>query len=137
LRHRKGTSASALDLNSFRIGFISALEKDWRCQVANFPLGTERSIQHNRHCQGSQDWSRASQGEPLWRSRQYGPSVRVSSAAHQRFSITGNSDANTPLSPSDSCSGARIVNVLAHHLRPDEFGVAAICNGGGGASAVL
>ncbi|KPM05835.1 acetyl-CoA acetyltransferase, mitochondrial-like protein [Sarcoptes scabiei] len=35
------------------------------------------------------------------------------------------------------CSGARIVNVLAHHLRPEELGVAAICNGGGGASAVL
>ncbi|OTF74475.1 acetyl-CoA acetyltransferase, mitochondrial-like protein, partial [Euroglyphus maynei] len=35
------------------------------------------------------------------------------------------------------CSGARIVNILAHHLHPEEFGLAAICNGGGGASAVL
>ncbi|KAH9426486.1 acetyl-CoA acetyltransferase A, mitochondrial-like [Dermatophagoides pteronyssinus] len=35
------------------------------------------------------------------------------------------------------CSGARIVNILAHHLNPEEFGLAAICNGGGGASAVL
>ena len=35
------------------------------------------------------------------------------------------------------CSGARIVNILAHHLNPEELGIAAICNGGGGASAVL
>ena len=36
-----------------------------------------------------------------------------------------------------SCSGARIANVLVHHLLPNELGVAAICNGGGGASSVL
>ncbi|KAH9389904.1 Acetyl-CoA acetyltransferase, mitochondrial [Tyrophagus putrescentiae] len=35
------------------------------------------------------------------------------------------------------CSGARISNVLVNHLLPNELGVAAICNGGGGASAVL
>ncbi|CAG2117423.1 unnamed protein product, partial [Medioppia subpectinata] len=35
------------------------------------------------------------------------------------------------------CSGVRIVNHLALHLKPDEFGLAAICNAGGGASAVL
>ncbi|CAG2107501.1 unnamed protein product, partial [Medioppia subpectinata] len=35
------------------------------------------------------------------------------------------------------CSGARIVNVLALHLKPNEYGMAAICNGGGGASAML
>lgn len=34
-------------------------------------------------------------------------------------------------------SGARIVNSLALHLKPGEYGVASICNGGGGASAVL
>ncbi|CAG2107499.1 unnamed protein product [Medioppia subpectinata] len=35
------------------------------------------------------------------------------------------------------CSGARIVNHLALHLKPNEYGLAAICNGGGGASAIL
>ncbi|CAG2118581.1 unnamed protein product [Medioppia subpectinata] len=35
------------------------------------------------------------------------------------------------------CSGARIVNHLALHLKPNEYGLAAICNGGGGASALL
>lgn len=35
------------------------------------------------------------------------------------------------------CSGARIVNKLALHLRTGEYGMAGICNGGGGASAVL
>ncbi|MCL4130459.1 UNVERIFIED_CONTAM: hypothetical protein GTU68_053677 [Idotea baltica] len=34
-------------------------------------------------------------------------------------------------------SGARIVNHLAHTLRPGEKGVASICNGGGGASAIM
>lgn len=34
-------------------------------------------------------------------------------------------------------SGARIVNKLALHLKQGEYGVAAICNGGGGATAVL
>ncbi|KAI1301760.1 Acetyl-CoA acetyltransferase, mitochondrial [Halotydeus destructor] len=34
-------------------------------------------------------------------------------------------------------SGARIVNSLALHLKSGEYGVAAICNGGGGSSAVL
>ncbi|CAG2115725.1 unnamed protein product, partial [Medioppia subpectinata] len=37
----------------------------------------------------------------------------------------------------EACSGARIVNHLALHLKPDEYGLAAICNAGGGASAVL
>uniref|UniRef100_A0A914I7S0 Acetyl-CoA acetyltransferase n=1 Tax=Globodera rostochiensis TaxID=31243 RepID=A0A914I7S0_GLORO len=35
------------------------------------------------------------------------------------------------------CSGARIVVTLVHQLKPGEFGVAAICNGGGEATAVL
>jgi len=35
------------------------------------------------------------------------------------------------------CSGARIVNHLALHLKPNEYGMAAICNGGGGASALM
>lgn len=34
-------------------------------------------------------------------------------------------------------SGARIVNTLALQLKTGEYGVASICNGGGGASAVL
>lgn len=34
-------------------------------------------------------------------------------------------------------SGARIVVHLAHALKQGEFGLASICNGGGGASAVL
>jgi acetyl-coA acetyltransferase, mitochondrial len=34
-------------------------------------------------------------------------------------------------------SGARIVVTLTHALQPGEFGVAGICNGGGGASAVV
>lgn len=34
-------------------------------------------------------------------------------------------------------SGARIVNHLAHNLKSGEFGIASICNGGGGASAIL
>ena len=34
-------------------------------------------------------------------------------------------------------SGARIVNSLALHLKPGSYGMAAICNGGGGASAIL
>ncbi|PKI82628.1 acetyl-CoA C-acetyltransferase [Malassezia vespertilionis] len=35
------------------------------------------------------------------------------------------------------CSGARIVCTLAHALKPGEYGVAAVCNGGGGASAIV
>lgn len=34
-------------------------------------------------------------------------------------------------------SGARIVNSLALHLKPGQYGVASICNGGGGASTVV
>jgi acetyl-CoA C-acetyltransferase len=34
-------------------------------------------------------------------------------------------------------SGARIVVTLIHQLKPSEFGIAAICNGGGEATAVL
>lgn len=34
-------------------------------------------------------------------------------------------------------SGARILNHLALNLQPQQYGIAAICNGGGGASAVL
>jgi acetyl-CoA C-acetyltransferase len=34
-------------------------------------------------------------------------------------------------------SGARIVNSLALHLEPGQYGVASICNGGGGASTVV
>ncbi|CAL1540927.1 unnamed protein product [Lymnaea stagnalis] len=34
-------------------------------------------------------------------------------------------------------SGARITGHLAHHLKSGEYGVASICNGGGGASAIL
>jgi len=35
------------------------------------------------------------------------------------------------------CSGARILTHLVHALQPGQYGVAAICNGGGGATAVL
>ena len=34
-------------------------------------------------------------------------------------------------------SGARLVVHLSHTLKPGELGVASICNGGGGASAIL
>jgi acetyl-CoA C-acetyltransferase len=34
-------------------------------------------------------------------------------------------------------SGSRILTTLLHQLRPGEFGVAAICNGGGGATAMV
>lgn len=34
-------------------------------------------------------------------------------------------------------SGSRIVNHLAIHLQSSQYGIAAICNGGGGASAIL
>lgn len=34
-------------------------------------------------------------------------------------------------------SGARIVATLAHQLQPGQFGCAAICNGGGGSTAVV
>ena len=34
-------------------------------------------------------------------------------------------------------SGARIVGHLAHNLKPGEYGCASICNGGGGASAIV
>lgn len=34
-------------------------------------------------------------------------------------------------------SGARIVSTLALHLKSSEYGMASICNGGGGASALL
>jgi len=35
------------------------------------------------------------------------------------------------------CSGARITGVLALHLQPGQYGCAAICNGGGGSSALI
>lgn len=34
-------------------------------------------------------------------------------------------------------SGARIITTLVHQLKPHEYGVAAICNGGGEATAIL
>lgn len=34
-------------------------------------------------------------------------------------------------------SGARIVVHMAHALKPGQYGLAGICNGGGGASAIL
>ncbi|GCB70198.1 acetyl-CoA acetyltransferase, mitochondrial [Scyliorhinus torazame] len=34
-------------------------------------------------------------------------------------------------------SGTRIVGHMAHNLKPGEYGVAGICNGGGGASSIL
>ena len=34
-------------------------------------------------------------------------------------------------------SGARITGHLVHNLKAGEKGVAAICNGGGGASAIM
>ena len=36
-----------------------------------------------------------------------------------------------------SMSGARITGVLAHQLEKGQIGVAAICNGGGGSSAII
>lgn len=36
-----------------------------------------------------------------------------------------------------SMSGCRIVNHLVYALKPGEYGLAAICNGGGGASAII
>lgn len=35
------------------------------------------------------------------------------------------------------CSGARILTTLVHALQPNQYGVAGICNGGGGATTVL
>lgn len=35
------------------------------------------------------------------------------------------------------CSGARILTTLVHALKPNEYGVAGICNGGGGATNIL
>lgn len=35
------------------------------------------------------------------------------------------------------CSGARILTTLIHALKPNEYGVASICNGGGGSTTVL
>ncbi|EED13820.1 acetyl-CoA acetyltransferase, putative [Talaromyces stipitatus ATCC 10500] len=34
-------------------------------------------------------------------------------------------------------SGSRILTTLLHQLQPGEYGVAAICNGGGAATAVV
>lgn len=34
-------------------------------------------------------------------------------------------------------SGCRIVVTLAHALKPGEYGCAGVCNGGGGASAII
>lgn len=34
-------------------------------------------------------------------------------------------------------SGARIVGHMVHNLKAGQYGLAAICNGGGGASALL
>ena len=34
-------------------------------------------------------------------------------------------------------SGSRIMTTLLHQLQPGEYGVAGICNGGGGASALV
>lgn len=35
------------------------------------------------------------------------------------------------------CSGARIVNTMAVNLSSGQYGIAAICNGGGGASSIM
>jgi len=34
-------------------------------------------------------------------------------------------------------SGARITNTLLYNLEPGQYGCASICNGGGGASAII
>jgi acetyl-CoA C-acetyltransferase len=36
-----------------------------------------------------------------------------------------------------SMSGARITTHLVHQLKPGQKGLASICNGGGGASAII
>lgn len=35
------------------------------------------------------------------------------------------------------CSGARITGAVALHLQSGQYGCASVCNGGGGASAIL
>lgn len=35
------------------------------------------------------------------------------------------------------CSGARITGLMAIHLKSGDYGCASICNGGGGAAAIL
>lgn len=40
-------------------------------------------------------------------------------------------------SPPLSMSGTRITGHMVHSLKPGEYGVGGICNGGGGASAIL
>ena len=35
------------------------------------------------------------------------------------------------------CSGARITGCMAIHLKSGEYGCASICNGGGGAAAII
>ena len=37
----------------------------------------------------------------------------------------------------NSSSGARITGHLVHNLKPGQKGLASICNGGGGASAII
>ncbi|KAK4705572.1 acetyl-CoA C-acetyltransferase, partial [Phenoliferia sp. Uapishka_3] len=39
--------------------------------------------------------------------------------------------------PARRSSGSRIIVTLVHQLKPNEYGVAAVCNGGGGASAIV
>jgi len=45
-------------------------------------------------------------------------------------------DAVFDLSPA-RMSGARIVGHMAHNLKSGQYGLASICNGGGGASCIL
>lgn len=61
-------------------------------------------------------------------------------AKYPHFSIRPFADAAATLSllfSSARMSGTRIVGHMVHNLKPGQFGLAAICNGGGGASAVL
>lgn len=43
----------------------------------------------------------------------------------------------TVSSPPVRMSGARIVGHMVHNLKPGQYGLAGICNGGGGASSII
>jgi len=44
---------------------------------------------------------------------------------------------NIDLKKFSRASGGRIVGTLVHQLKPGQKGMASICNGGGGASAII
>lgn len=84
------------------------------------------------------DVVRADEASVCWRPHFLQVNAQLLGLDHEKVNVRGGAVA---LGHPIGCSGARIVTTLVHALREEKgsgsVGVASICNGGGGASAIV